>query len=88
MTRDEVPAAPHVFVHRNLPNNSQEPARIYQQSDLFVLPTRADCYSMVTMEAMAAGLPVIVSRLGGIPEIVAEGETGFLIDVGDYAVFQ
>ena len=85
VTRDDVPAAPRVVVHRNVSNNSPELVRLYQQSDVFVLPTRADCYSLVAMEAMAAGLPVIISRLGGIPEIVAEGETGYLIDVDDYA---
>ena len=49
-----------------------------------MLPTLADCYSLVAMEAMSCGLPVVISRLGGIPEIVAEGETGFLLEPGDY----
>ena len=85
VTRDPVSAVPQVVVHRNLSNNSPELIGLYQQSDLFVLPTRADCYSLVAMEAMASGLPVIISRLGGIPEIVIEGETGHLIGVDDYA---
>jgi glycosyltransferase involved in cell wall biosynthesis len=84
-TRDEVPDTPRVVVHRNLPNNSPELIRLYQQSDVFVLPTRADCYSLVAMEAMAAGLPTVISRLGGIPDIVQEGQTGYLIDSDDYA---
>jgi glycosyltransferase involved in cell wall biosynthesis len=56
---------------------------LYQQSDLFVLPTRADCYSLVALEAMACGLPVIVSSIGGIPDIVVEGETGYLVNPDD-----
>ncbi len=84
VTRDAVPATPNVIVHHNITNNSPELVRLYQQSDLFVLPTRADCYSLVAMEAMASGLPVVISRLGGIPEIVEEGKTGFLLEAGDY----
>ena len=84
VTRDPVPPQPGVVAHHGIANNSPELARLYQQSDLFVLPTLADCYSMVAMEAMSCGLPVVTSRLGGIPEIVADGETGVLLEPGDY----
>lgn len=84
VTRDEVPETPGVIVHHNLPNNSAELVNLYRRSDMLVLPTRADCYSLVAMEAMASGLPVLISPLGGIPEIVKEGETGYLIGVDDY----
>lgn len=84
VTRDSVPETPGVIVHRGIANNSPELARLYQQSDLFVLPTRADCYSLVAMEAMAAGLPVVITRLGGIPELINEGETGYLLAADDY----
>ncbi|MBC8139654.1 MAG: glycosyltransferase family 4 protein [Fibrella sp.] len=80
VTRDvqtDLPAG--VFAHYGITNNSPELVRLYQRSDLFVLPTRADCYSLVAIEAMASGLPVVCTDLGGIPEIVAEGETGMLI---------
>jgi glycosyltransferase involved in cell wall biosynthesis len=83
VTRDDIPATPGVVVHHGVSNNSPELVRLYQTSDLFVLPTRADCYSLVAMEAMACALPVVISRLGGIPDIVADGETGFLIESGD-----
>lgn len=87
VTRSDVPDMPHVVVHRNLSNNSAELVRLYQQSDVFVLPTRADCYSLVALEAMACGLPVMISRLGGIPEIVQDQQTGYLIDPDDYRGF-
>ena len=84
VTRDAVPPARGVVLHHGLANNSPELVRLYQRSDLFVLPTLADCYSLVAMEAMSCGLPVVISRLGGIPEIIAEGRTGFGLEPGDY----
>jgi len=87
VTRDTVPDVPGVHVHQNVSNNSPELIRLYQQSDLFVLPTRADCYSLVALEAMSCGLPVIISKLGGIPDLVSEGETGHLIAPDDYPAF-
>ena len=85
VTRD-TPAATDVkkglFFHHGITNNSPELVRLYQGADLFVLPTRADCYSLVALEAMACGLPVVITGLGGIPEIVTQ-ETGFLLDDAD-----
>lgn len=52
-------------------------------SDLFVLPSLGDAYPTVLMEAMAAGLPVVSTRVGGIPEIVDDGRTGILGPPGD-----
>jgi glycosyltransferase involved in cell wall biosynthesis len=51
--------------------------------DLFVHPSLADAFPTVLLEAMAAGLPVIASRVGGIPEIVVPGVTGELVPPGD-----
>ena len=84
VTRDQVPDTPNVVVHRGLTPNSPELVRLYQRCDAFVLPTRADCFSLVAMEAMSCGLPVVISRLGGIPEIVGDGVTGFLLEPDDY----
>ena len=84
VTRDEVPETPNVVVHHGIVNNSSALVQLYQSCDVFVLPTRADCYSLVAMEAMSCGLPVLISRLGGIPEIVADGETGILLEPGAY----
>ncbi len=84
VTRDAVPDTPNVVVHHGIANNSPALAQLYQRSDLFVLPTRADCYSLVAMEAMSCGLPVVISNLGGISEIIKDGETGILLEPGDY----
>jgi len=53
--------------------------------DLFLLPSLGEGISNTVLEAMAAGLPVIATRVGGNPELVVEGETGHLVPVGDPA---
>lgn len=84
VTRDPIPHLPgRITVHSNLEANDPRLRRLYQEADVFVLPTRADCYSLATIEAMAAGLPVILSQVGGTGEILSDGDTGFLIQPGD-----
>jgi L-malate glycosyltransferase len=56
---------------------------ILQQADLLLLPSETESFGLVALEAMASGVPVIASDVGGIPEVVAHGETGFLAPVGD-----
>lgn len=75
---------PGVFVHTGVEANSESLIRLAQRCDIFVLPTRADCFSLASLEAMATGLPVITTRVGGIPDIVRDGTTGYLIEPGDY----
>jgi len=51
--------------------------------DIFVLPSQSEGVSLALLEAMAAGLPVIVSKVGGLPEVVRHEENGLLVPVGD-----
>ena len=52
-------------------------------SDIFLLPSELESFGLAALEAQACELPVIATRIGGIPEVVNDGETGFLSDVGD-----
>lgn len=56
---------------------------LYHQSHLFVLPSYYEGSPMVMLEAMACGLPIVSTRVGGIPELVTEEVNGILINPGD-----
>lgn len=83
VTRDPVEEGGGVIVHRGFANNSPELLGLYHAADVFVLPTLADCFSIASIEAMACGLPVVATRVGGIPDIVQPGESGFLVEPGN-----
>lgn len=55
---------------------------ILRVADLMLLPSEKESFGLVALEAMAAGVPTIGAGVGGIPEVVAHGETGFLAPVG------
>lgn len=74
---------PNVTVHRNVKPNSDTLRGLFQHADLFVLPTRADTLGLVVLEALAAGLPIITTHIGALPEVVTDGETGLVVPPGD-----
>jgi len=64
---------------------SHEIDKILCFSDLFLLPSETESFGLAALEAMASSVPVISSNTGGIPEVNAQGVSGFLSDVGDVA---
>jgi len=84
-TRDDVDASGPgcVRVHRGLRPNTPELMALFEQADVFVFPTLGDCLPIAVMEAMAAELPVVASRVGALHEEVVDGVTGFLVPPGD-----
>jgi glycosyltransferase involved in cell wall biosynthesis len=83
VTKGDITSQPGVNVYRTFSPNDRELRALYQYCDALVLPTRGDCFSLASIEAMAAGLPVITTAVGGIPEIVEDQATGYLIAPND-----
>jgi N-acetyl-alpha-D-glucosaminyl L-malate synthase BshA len=54
-------------------------------ADLFLLPSETEAFGLAALEAMACEVPVIATAVGGLPEVVVDGETGYLRPVGDVA---
>ncbi|HET7433570.1 MAG TPA: N-acetyl-alpha-D-glucosaminyl L-malate synthase BshA [Thermoanaerobaculia bacterium] len=68
-----------VFFLGNVPNLEE----ILGSCDLFLLPSESESFGMAALEAMTSEVPVIATRTGGLPEVVEDGVTGYLLPVGD-----
>jgi len=59
--------------------------QLLSASDVFILPSAQESFGLAALEAMACEVPVVASRVGGLPEVVEHGVTGFLHPVDDLA---
>lgn len=82
VTKTALAAEPGLHVYNDLQPNSPRLRALYHQSDIFVLPTQADCLPMVLSEAGAAGLAIISTAVAAIPELVRDNDTGLTIPAG------
>lgn len=83
VTKSPVSAEGGVHVHTGMTPNSPELLALYHRCHIFCLPTRADTLALVLSEAGAAGLALVSTAVGGIPELVHDGETGLLVPPND-----
>ncbi len=65
--------------------SEQDASEVLPELDLFLLPSEQESFGLAALEAMACGVPVIASNVGGLPELVTEGEAGHLFPVGEVA---
>lgn len=78
---DEIEPGERIRVHRGVTAGSEQLRELYAAADAFALPSRGDAVPWAVLEAMAAGLPVVASRVGAIEEMV--GDAGETVEPGD-----
>ena len=56
---------------------------VLKTARVFLLPSGSESFGLAALEALACGVPVVASRIGGVPEVISDGKTGFLLPMGD-----
>ncbi len=88
VTKETLPPMEGLHVYNNLTANSPQLRRLYQQCDLFVLPSKGEAFGHVYVEALASGLPAIATTVGGTADIVEDGLNGLRIEPQEHALAQ
>ncbi len=71
-------------VHLLGAKTNAEVLQYYQEASVYVNPSFLEALGVAAMEAMACGVPVVASKVGGVPELVEDGRTGFLVEFGHH----
>jgi glycosyltransferase involved in cell wall biosynthesis len=71
------------LLDKQQPDGYKKFVEIYRTSDIFILPSRAECYGVVVPEAAAFGLPALICDTGGLADCVLDGTNGFRLPVAD-----
>lgn len=85
----EIPLAEEIVSKCNIQKNTtffgnvRSVEDILARSDVFLLPSEMESFGLAALEAMASSVPVIATRVGGLPEFIAHGKNGFLCEKGD-----
>lgn len=70
---------PNVVFHPSVPK--AEVSKWFNAADVFLFPTKREAFGLVALESSACGTPVIAHRVGGVPEIVEDKKSGYLVDI-------
>lgn len=85
----EIPMAEEIVKKCNIQDrttffgNVRSVEEILAHTDVFLLPSELESFGLAALEAMASSVPVIATRVGGLPEFITHGEDGFLCELGD-----
>ena len=83
VTRTQIAPEAGLTTYYTMRPNTPELIALYQRAEVFVLPTEAEAFGIAAIEASAAGLALVVTAVGGLVDVVAEGESGFLVPPGE-----
>jgi len=78
----ELKIEPHVTFIGFVDHNSPDFVDLYKNATLFAIPSTIETQSLVTLEAMSAGLPIVAARAGALPELAHNGKNGYLFTPG------
>jgi len=84
--KDKTKGVKNVYLLGKIDRNDL--AQLYSECDMFVFPSSTDTFGMVVLEALACGLPCIVTDVGGPQELISETETGFICPIYDTAKWE
>lgn len=68
----------HVYLPGGVYNEDKD--RLFREADIFVFPAKNEAFGLVNLEAMQWGLPIVTSPVGAIPDVILDGENGYIVD--------